>query len=250
MFYVYEYWDICKDEPFYVGKGTNERCYEHIKEAKRNNKTGNQHKLNRIRAILQTGKEPDIRIVYEHTDEQTVYDEEERRILMYGRRDLETGPLTNLNNGGRGGTSPSAETRKKISDGRKGFTHSEETRLKISEAGKQRTHTEETKQKMSQSHKGKVFSEETKQKMSDAKKDYIPWNAGKKLGSEYKTAGSFAKGNKPWNKGQEHMTGDKNPMFGKTHNDSIKEKIRKAATGRKRVYRDDGSYYMVKGETA
>ena len=94
-----------------------------------------------------------------------------------------------------------------------GKTHTEESRQKIRKAnkGKKRTeiykqkqsdslksqfangriqwnknrkgvfnHTEETKIVIAKAHIGIKASEQTKQKMREAKKDYIPWNSGKK----------------------------------------------------------------------
>lgn len=88
-------------------------------------------------------------------------------------------------------------------------------------------------------------SQETKRHMSLAKQGYIPWNAGLKLGAEYSNAGSWAPGNIPWNKGEEHMVGNKNPAFGKKWDEEKRVKMSRTNSGRKRAYRADGTFYYI-----
>jgi hypothetical protein len=80
------------------------------------------------------------------------------------------------------GTTPSEETRKKMSEAlkgrqspQKGKPHSEETRKKLSEALKGENNplygkklSKETRKKISKIHKGKTISEETREKLSEA----------------------------------------------------------------------------------
>lgn len=114
-FYVYIYCDITKPgkyhygpysfdyEPFYVGKGKDDRALHHIREAKQVNLStkSNRHKINRIRKI---NFSPLILIVFSTIDEQEAYETEASIIKIIGRVDLTTGPLTNLTSGGIGGT--------------------------------------------------------------------------------------------------------------------------------------------------
>lgn len=93
--------------------------------------------------------------------------------------------------------------------------------------------------------KGKPKSEEAKKNMSLAKQGYVPWNSGIKLGHEYSNSGSWSTGNIPWNKGKEHMVGDKNPAFGKKWDDTKRTKMSGTNKGRKRVHRDDGTFYYI-----
>ena len=94
---------------------------------------------------------------------------ERRMIRWYGRKDLGTGILLNLTDGG---------------DGTSGYSHSLNTKEKMSIAQKGRTgniHSINTKNKMSLSKVGKKrapFSEETKAKMSVTRKGLIrePFN--------------------------------------------------------------------------
>lgn len=87
-------------EPFYIGKGVNKRLYEHIAEAKRSNK--NTHKLNRIRAILVNGGTPIVFKYMKKLSEPDAHAIEISLITKIGRRDLSTGPLTNMTSGGEG----------------------------------------------------------------------------------------------------------------------------------------------------
>lgn len=85
------------------------------------------------------------------------------------------------------GISPSAETRKKLSDANKGkqlrlgTKHSEETRRKMSEAHKGKIRTAEHCRNLSEAKKGQPKSEEHRRKLSDA-------NKGKTLSTEHRQA--------------------------------------------------------------
>jgi hypothetical protein len=110
-FYVYELWDSLKNEPFYVGKGKvtksvlkYTRPYDHIKIALglKKNKDNNRHKLGRISKIIRNGGKINIKIVFESAIEEDTLKKEIELIRVYGRRDLRTGSLTNLTDGGDG----------------------------------------------------------------------------------------------------------------------------------------------------
>lgn len=73
----------------------------------------------------------------------------------------------NISLGGDHST-PSEETRKKLSEAHKNM--SEETRKRMSDAHKGKTHSEETRRKLSEANKGRVISKETRKKMSEANK--------------------------------------------------------------------------------
>ncbi|MET5115706.1 NUMOD3 domain-containing DNA-binding protein, partial [Burkholderia pseudomallei] len=74
-----------------------------------------------------------IEIVIENVTEKEANEKEVELILYYGRRDLGTGTLVNMTNGGEGtcGRTVSKETRKKISDSNRGKVRSEEARKKM-----------------------------------------------------------------------------------------------------------------------
>ena len=164
--YVYAY--LREDgTPYYIGKGKRFRAFDKHRIAVPPNKS---------------------QIVFLETNLSDVgaLALERRYIRWYGRKDLCTGILRNMTDGGDGssGFQPTEETRKKLSEakrGRKGKKHSEETRKKLSEAKKGRKLSQETRLKMSQSKKGKPancsmsgkkHSEETKRKMAAKSKGF------------------------------------------------------------------------------
>jgi len=189
-FYTYAY--LRKDKtPYYIGKGKGNRIYS----------TDRKVKLPKDKS----------RIIFlkQNLTEDEAFRHETYMISLFGRKDLGTGILRNLTDGGGGssgaviseetrkklsksskgntnalGAIRSEETKKKISKVHKGKTLSEETRRKISESRKGSTNalgairSEETKKKISKALKGKTFSEETRRKMSESAKGRKWWNDG------------------------------------------------------------------------
>lgn len=189
-YYTYAY--LRKDKtPYYIGKGKGNRIYS----------THRKVKLPKDKS----------RIIFlkQNLTEDEAFRHETYMISLFGRKDLGTGILRNLTDGGEGasGAVISEETKRKLREARKSRIFSEETRKKISEAGKNRSEecrkklsesskgntnalgvirSEETKKKISKAHKGKTLSEETKHKISNSLKGHIPWNKGKRCKSHSK----------------------------------------------------------------
>ena len=164
-FYTYAY--LREDRtPYYIGKGTGNRAYR---------------KNRRIKPPKDKSR---IIFLKKNLLEEEAFRHEIYMIAVFGRKDLGTGILHNLTDGGEGpsGAVISEETRRKMSEAIKGKTHSEESKRKMSEAQKGntnwlgKTHSEETKRKMSEASKGnnynlgKTHSEERKRKQSEASK--------------------------------------------------------------------------------
>lgn len=185
-FYVYAY--LREDgTPYYIGKGSSLRAWK-------------SHEIK-----LPKNRKQSIIFLETNLTEIGSLALERFYIRWYGRKDLGTGILRNMTDGGDGATNiipwnkgkPRTEEEKKnISKSligkvswNKGVPCSEETKAKL--RGQKRTketieklrqislnqirypHTEETKRKISQSHIGKIVSEETKMKMRKPKSKAI-----------------------------------------------------------------------------
>lgn len=166
-YYTYAY--LREDgTPYYIGKGKAGRI---------------NNKLHTIHLPPEEGR----RIFLK----QNLTDEEARKhevymIAVLGRKDLGTGILRNLTNGGEGtsGFVMSEETKRKIGEKQRGEENHNygkifpvETRKKMSEnqMGEKnnfygKTHTLETKQKISKKSKGRTLSLEARQKISKVHK--------------------------------------------------------------------------------
>lgn len=108
----YNFDDIKLDyEPIYVGKGQKKRAWKHLKENKEN--PGFSYKIKKIQRTL--GIDPIILIFRKHLCEDEALKLECDLIRRIGRRDLNTGTLCNLTDGGDGHPSPNEYTRYKAS---------------------------------------------------------------------------------------------------------------------------------------
>ena len=95
--------------PFYVGKGSGNRVFQH--EAEVRNAAKPSHKRNVIRKIIREGGTVAYAFAGFYADEQRALAEEVRLIAAIGRHDLGRGPLTNQTDGGEGAVNLSEESR-------------------------------------------------------------------------------------------------------------------------------------------
>ena len=211
-YYIYVYLDIRKignysygdynfeAEPFYVGKGKNDRYVSHLKYCFKYDNYF-YRKLRKIKR--ETKKDPIIIKVKENISEKDAFIFEKDLIRKIGRKGI--GPLTNFTDGG---------------DGISGFKHSQKTKLKIRESHIGLKHTNETKRKMKLSAKNKPsISDETRKKISDSKK-------GKKLSEETKEKIRMQKG---WKHSEESRKKMSNSQKGRKHSKETKIKIRESS---------------------
>jgi hypothetical protein len=101
MFYAYVYKDprpTKNRQAVYVGKGLGRRAWQHWEKQVRHNPAFG----NFLAVLRREGLEPIIEIVKEGLDEADAFFEEMRLIALFGRRDLKTGTLFNLTDGGEG----------------------------------------------------------------------------------------------------------------------------------------------------
>jgi hypothetical protein len=118
-------------EPFYIGKGKNNRHTSHLTEAQnyiRLNtifKGANKFKIKKLSRILLENKTPVIMKVKENLDESHAYLLEYLLIRTIGRKGTTSGPLTNLTDGGEGIRQLDEISRKHIGDCKRGKTWEE-----------------------------------------------------------------------------------------------------------------------------
>lgn len=211
-YYIYEIWSSIEQIPIYVGYGKHDRKgrphqrYEdHFYEAskykntKKTSKSSNLYKLNVINEVIENGGTLIYKFPYENITLSDAYLRETELILLYGRRDLDTGTLTNLDSGGRGGREWSQLSKDKLSKtnsgrisptkGMKFGKYSDERKQAIS-AGRIRFIQEHPEHSsiMSEIRKTQIITEETKKKISESlkgrpspMKGRVPWNKGLKL---------------------------------------------------------------------
>ena len=127
MYYIYELWNPVTNEPIYVGYGKHNRKTsklrheDHLQEALRyrGNKVKktnlNMYKINVLLQMIDAGITPDYKFPYTKLSYEEACLKEKELIDTYGRRCIGTGPLTNIDTGGRGGMERTFETRQKIS---------------------------------------------------------------------------------------------------------------------------------------
>jgi hypothetical protein len=168
-YYVYALVDPRTDLPFYIGKGSGNRAYSHLKDNRVLNE--NRFKKHVILGIRALGLEPTIRILQDNIlDETEAYCIEKMFIEQFGKRIDGLGPLTNIFDA----NSPSSRFGE--SNPFYGKTHSIEVRAKIASSNRQRkgrNHSEETKQKMAASQQGKRHTEESREKIKVARSAQI-----------------------------------------------------------------------------
>jgi hypothetical protein len=115
-------------EPFYVGKGKNNRASSHFTIKK---KSDNPRKDSIIIDIFSRNKLPLVEYVYQNLTETDAYEKEELLIKLYGRKNIDQGGI--LSNILISAMPPSQKGKKKI------FTESHKQNLSIALKGKPKT---------------------------------------------------------------------------------------------------------------
>lgn len=111
-------------EPFYVGKGKDDRMYHHLNKVKNTCKYKSNSKFSIIEECIKNNTDPIIIKLFDNLTEDDSLIKENEIIKKIGRLDLNTGPLTNKNDGGL-----------KPQDN---YHHDDNAKMKISIGGKKR----------------------------------------------------------------------------------------------------------------
>lgn len=204
----YKYGEIEFDhEPFYVGKGSCNRCYNGLKDRKKSLKT------NKIKSIENDGGCVIIEKIYSNLSESDAFRLEISTIEKIGRIDNGTGILTNMTSGGDG-TSGRVYTEKE-KNRKRNFKHVQEWLTKISIPI------------LKVNTNGDLLKEYRSIKEASLETGIAKQNISAVLNNRRKTAGGFIWEYKnKLDKLQGHL---KKPNIMPKHSDETKEKMRKSA---------------------
>ena len=167
MAYVYRQVRLDKNEVFYIGIGSDNKG-----KYKRAFGKGRNYHWENIAKIT----DYDVDILIDDISWEEAIIKEREFIALYGRKDLNTGTLVNMTDGGEGVLNFSEESRQKMIAAHTGAVFTEERKRKISESKIGKPRDAETKEKLSKSIKGMKYgkqkvarSEEHCKKLSDVK---------------------------------------------------------------------------------
>ena len=193
MAMVYQHRRLDTNEIFYIGIG------------KKKNRPHSKTKRNNFWNAIVNKYGYSVEIIHIDITWAEACEIEKMLILQYGRKDIGTGILSNMTDGGDGGINPNDTIRKMYSDKmigntyRKGSKHTEESIKKIKEKRKLQVFTEEHKNKIAEAGKGRIVSEETRKKIGEKNKISLK---SRKLPKDVCEKMSLSRtGDKHWNYG-------------------------------------------------
>jgi hypothetical protein len=150
-YYVYAYFD--GETPIYIGAGCRDRDIKHLKSCAK----GRSYFHNKLRKMQREGFTPTVRRLLDNLTFQESRDWERFFIQTLGRKNLKTGPLYNLTDGGEGVLN---------------FIVSNTTKQRMSESAKVAHARLEVKQQHSMATKAAMSRSEVKQKILESNKQF------------------------------------------------------------------------------
>jgi len=133
-YYSYLLINSFTSQPFYVGKGVKSRMYQHKRDALNPNYC-HRSVHRKIQSIIKKGGD----VLYkktEHLSERIAFDNEIEMIKRLGRKDLGTGTLCNLTDGGDPGSNQNPESIERRAAKNRGKKRSKESKKLMSEVQK------------------------------------------------------------------------------------------------------------------
>lgn len=204
MAYIYRHIRLDKNEPFYIGIGSDDK-YRRAYSIQKGRNPLHQNILDK--------SEVEVEILLDGLTWEEACEKEREFIKLYGRKDLGLGCLCNLTDGGEGAVNR---------------INSAESNIKRSNSLIGRHVSADSKEKNRQSHLGKVLSESDKKRKSDALKDFYSKNE------------HHSKGKAPWNKGKKGISEETRKKLSEgrkgkpIHTEESRAKIAAAAKNRVR----------------
>ena len=152
MAYVYRHIRLDKNEPFYIGIGSDDRYYRANAKAHRN----------KVWKGIIKRTDYKVQIFIDGISYEEAKEKEIEFIKLYGRINLKTGTLCNLTDGGDGtiGQVFTQEHREKISKANKGRKLSDEHRKNLRESGRNWGLTKEQREHLSKITTGRKKNKE------------------------------------------------------------------------------------------
>ena len=163
MAYVYQHIRLDTDEVFYIGIGTDSNG----KYKRANRKTHRSEYWNNI--VNKAGYR--VEILTDGITKDEAAEEEKRLINHYGRKDINTGILVNMTDGGEG--TLGVAYREPWNKGKTNI-YSEEIKEKIREGNRTRIYTAETRRKLSEAKKGIKHKMKTNWLQNESNKPLVP----------------------------------------------------------------------------
>lgn len=168
MAYVYRHIRLDKNEPFYIGIGSDidyKRAFS-------------KHSRNKYWNRIVNVSEYEVEIIMDDLSKDEAKQKEIEFIALYGKKINKNGSLTNISDGGEGnaGGKHTEEAKRKIAEANKlkdysnfdrSFTKTKEYKEKISLINKGRKMPDSMRQKTSERMKNRIMTEDQKQKLRE-----------------------------------------------------------------------------------